>query len=49
MKISTMKVHRFLVADLGSVAVKFAILLALVAVVGLTAYASVEASVSHSF
>jgi Flp pilus assembly pilin Flp len=39
-----MKLHRFRIEDLGSVTIKFAILLALVAVVGVTAYASVEAA-----
>jgi hypothetical protein len=44
MKFATMKLHRFRIEDLGSVTIKFAILLALVAVVGVTAYASVEAA-----
>ena len=49
MKFATMKLHRFRIEDLGSVTVKLAILLALVAVVGLTAYASVQASPPQAF
>jgi Flp pilus assembly pilin Flp len=49
MKITTLKVQRFLAADLGSIAVKFAVILALVAIVAVTAYASVETSVSPGF
>jgi Flp pilus assembly pilin Flp len=44
-----MKLHRFRLEDFGSVTIKFAILLALVAVVGLTAYASVQASPPSAF
>jgi len=48
MSIATLRSNRFHVADLGSVVVKCAILLALAAVVGVIGYASLETSLTHS-
>ncbi len=49
MKIDTMKLQRFLVADQGSTTVRFTIVLALAAVVCLTAYSSLQTSVRPGF
>jgi hypothetical protein len=49
MSLATLKSNRFCTADLGSIAVKFAIFLGLATVVGVTAYASLQTSVTHSF
>jgi hypothetical protein len=49
MKITTLKLQRFLAADLASIAVKCTVIMALVAIVAVTAYASVETSVGPGF
>jgi len=49
MKDLTTKVQRFLVEEGGSIAVKFTVILALVAIVCITAYSSVETSVGPGF